>query len=506
MKHSLVAGLIAGGVCTALIAGCTSSSNGNNSSASKTLTVGISNAPTTLDPQLRDDHFERDIDQNIYETLLQRNDNNEIVPLLATALPKAIGQTKWEFTLRTGVTYTNGEAFNAADVVYSIQRITDPKFATTQGDFFAGITGATAVNDTTVDIETKTFDPLLPAQMTEITMVPQKYSTDSKFATAPIGTGPYMMGQYVSGQYAKLTANPKYWGTKPKIENVTVQFIGDQSTRLSALKTGQIELMDQLPPDLKSQAPKAIEVPGIQNQTVVLDTQAGITKNPLVRQALNLAVNKDAIVNDLFDGAAVVSKCQIVAPSAFGYNSSLQAYPYDVAKAKSLLQQAGVEGQTIQLMGASGSVFPQGEAIVQAIASDWQAVGLKVKITNLPLQGYLNSGLYAVPGKGRPEGVYLQTSTDFLDASTPFNQYIVQGTGGHSVYENSTVDSQIAQADSSSDPAQRQSLLGNAIKQVCTDAPFVFLSTTNDVYGSSTNLQFTPRADAALLFADMSFS
>jgi peptide/nickel transport system substrate-binding protein len=469
---------------------------GATGTSSSPLTVGLAEYPETLDPQLQDDEYERDLQlENIYETLLTRNQKGDLIPLLATALPKAIGKTAWQFQLRRGVTFTDKEPFNAADVVYSIKRIINPQFHSGQGNFIFDITGAKAVGPYTVDILTNGFDAVLPAQMTKLAMVPVKYSQTPKFTELPVGTGPYIMTKYLQGQYADLVANKSYWGKQPSVKSVIVKFISDENTRLAALKTGQIQFMDPLEAQDVSQVPKALSLPGLDNQIIILDTESGVTADKNVRIAMNLAVDKDTIAKDVFAGAATPSKCQIIAPGALGYDPNLTAYPYNPTKAKQLIQSAGATGKTIDLMYTTDSADLDGMELSEVLASDWQAIGLKVKIEGLPILQYKTEGIEPPTGK-RPNAVDTPATTDLLDASVQYTTYVIPGPDGYSVYNNPEVNKLGTDALETPNPAQRQKDYSQAESLICSDAAFVFIANLKDDYGMAKDINYAPTPDS----------
>jgi peptide/nickel transport system substrate-binding protein len=136
-----------------------------NAFAAGEIVIAIGSEPSTLDPQARDDGGERAVNDNIYETLMARTPDGALVPGLAAAEPTKVDDTTWEFKLREGISFTNGEPFNADAVVASVERILDPDLKSEQLAYFGGITGAEKVDDLTVRIKTAGPDPILPSRM-----------------------------------------------------------------------------------------------------------------------------------------------------------------------------------------------------------------------------------------------------------------------------------------------------------------------------------------------------
>ncbi len=172
--------------------------------------IAIGSEPTTLDPQLRDDGGERAINDNIFETLMVHATDGALSPGLAASAPTQLGQDMWEVKLREGISFHNGEPFNADAVVYSVNRIINPEFNSEQASFFASITGAEKIDDLTVGISTNGADPILPARLYWMKMVPPGAAEADGFAANPVGTGQYKFVEWDHGNMITLQANEAY--------------------------------------------------------------------------------------------------------------------------------------------------------------------------------------------------------------------------------------------------------------------------------------------------------
>jgi peptide/nickel transport system substrate-binding protein len=495
------------------LAACGNSSSSNTPTAggstgntvqNASITVGLPEEIPTLDPQKREFYGISAIDDwNVFEALLKRDDSGDLQPWLASAMPNQVNSSTWQFKLRTGITFTNGEPFDADSAAFSINRIIDPKYASEMLSRLSTIKKAVAVDKTTLNVVTKSPDPILPSRIELIMMVPAKAAAEKSFGKNPVGTGPYVWKSGIGNGPIQIAANPKYWNTdvpKPSITTVNFKVIPDVSTEISALQAGEIDLLLRLGADQAKAVPQLFTAPGLDNNVVTLNSTDGITKDVRVRQALNYAIDKDALAKQLWSGYADVAKCQPVASSAFGYDDSLDAYPYDLDKAKSLLKEAGVEGDTIQLVTADG-VFPQGKQMGQVIAQFWEDAGLKVDLQVPAFDPYLNA-LYA-KGAKRPAGVYLSTTTELQDADSVIQRIFVS-SADIAGYNNPTVD-QLAQQESSElDPSKRASEISDLLSTTCQDAAAVYLLSPQDLYGATKRLVFTPRSDEKVMYADMS--
>src|SRR5262249_48043904 len=149
----------------------------------------------------------------------------ELIPGLAESAPIQSAPTAWRFKLRPNIKFTNGEPFNADAVVFSVKRIVDPKFGSKQISYFATITDARKVDDLTVDVVTQGPDPILPARMYWMKMVPPEAASKPGFAQTPVGTGPYKLVRWTRGSSIQLTKNDGYWSGAPSIDTINYRFV-----------------------------------------------------------------------------------------------------------------------------------------------------------------------------------------------------------------------------------------------------------------------------------------
>jgi peptide/nickel transport system substrate-binding protein len=478
-----------------------SGAGGGSGGGGGELKIALGSEPTSLDPHLVDDGGERAINDNVYETLLTRDANGELQPGLATELPKQVDDTTWEFTLRDGVKFHNGEPFNADAVVASVDRIVrliaDGK--TDNDGFFKSLTGAEKVSDTVVRIKTEKSDGVLPARMYWLKIIPASAKDSEDLSDSVVGTGPYKLVKWNKGVDITLEANADYAGGAPKISKVTYEFIDDGATRLAGLKSGKYDLITNLAPQDVSQAPASATAQGQEHPVIILDADDGITKDVNVRKALNLAVDKEAILETLFGGFGVVDKGQVLSPSILGFNDDLEPYAYDPDEAKRLIEEAGVSGQSIQLVGESGRWLKDRE-LLEAVAGYWKSAGLDVKLEILEFGAYLD---VLFDRENRADAIYVSSSNDILDADRQLSTYYQAGGVGSS-NSDKELSTLIDDGRSTLDPDERASIYQDAVKRAYDNAYFVWTVNNQDIYGLSERIQWTPRVDSKLLVKDMS--
>ncbi|HSB86078.1 MAG TPA: ABC transporter substrate-binding protein [Ilumatobacteraceae bacterium] len=481
-------------------AGTTPSTSGQPAEGAE-ITIALGSEPTSLDPYLVDDGAERAVNDNVYETLLSRNATGDLQPGLATELPTQVDDLTWQFKLREGVKFHDGSPFNADSVVASINRmvklIADKK--TDNDGFYSSITGAEKVDDTTVNIKTAKPDGVLPARMYWLKMIAASAETTEDMSDAPNGTGPYKFVSRTVGSDIKLESNADYWGDKPSIAKVSYEFVAEGGTRLAGLKSGKYDLITNLPPQDVDQAPQEAHVQGQEHPILILDATEGITADPNVRVALNLAVDKQAIVDQIFGGFAAIDKGQLLSPSVLGFNDSLDAYPYDADKAKQMIKDAGLEGKTIQLVGEAGRWLNDRE-LLEAIAGYWKAAGLQVQLDILEFGAYLD---VLFDRENRADAIYVSSSNDILDPDRQLSTYYQAGGIGSS-NDDAELSALVDKGRQELDADARAKTYQDAVKIAYDGAYFVWLVNNQDLYGLSTRLSFTPRVDSKLLVKEMS--
>jgi peptide/nickel transport system substrate-binding protein len=462
------------------------------------ITISLGSEPTTLDPQLVDDGGERAINDNIYETLMVRTPKGELIPGLAEAAPVQSAPDAWRFKLRPGVKFTNGEPFNADAVVFSIKRIIEPKFNSQQISYFAAITDARKVDDLTVDVITKGPDPILPARMYWMKMVPPVAGAKPDFIQNPVGTGPYKFVKWTRGASIQLAKNDAYWGGAPTIDSVNFRFIGEPGTRLAGLIAGELDIITNLLPEFIERAPQAKVVLGLEQPTMILSAVSGVTQDLRVRQALNFATDKEGLAVGLFGSHASVSQGQLLAPAYFGFDPATKAYPYDLAKAKALIREAGAQGKTITVVGTAGRWLKDRE-IVEAVAQMWSDAGLKVDVKIFEFNEYLKR---LFDRNVRPDAVFVSNSNELMDADRSLSAfYSMTGPGGSNADTGMKADIDAARTET--DPAKRAALYHKIVSHAREQAYFAWLVMVSDIYGTSKRLVWEPRTDAKLLVKEM---
>jgi peptide/nickel transport system substrate-binding protein len=470
----------------------------------KPLVLVIGAEPSQLDPQARDDGNERAINDQIYENLLFRAPDMSIVPGLAEALPESVDETTWRVKLRKGVMFHNGEPFNAEAAAYSINRLVDEEYNSELRSFSGPILEAKVVDEYTIDIITDGPDPIILARLsTFLKMVPPKYFEENPddLVVKSIGTGPYKFVEWVQGDHVTLVANEDYWGGAPQIKDVVIRFIEEDATRLAALQAGEADFVRDLLPELIDQAPKVTHSPGIEFPIVRINTKKGVLADKRVRQALNYAVDKEALVDALFGTYATVADGQISGPGLWGYNPNLEPYPYDPDKARELLKEAGAEGASLELVAERGRWLKDGE-LAEAVAQYLRDVGLDITFTMLEFGKWLDV-LLITPPENHPDLQFSANGQEFLDADRPLRAYYSDKWNKAGNYFDPEMEALIVAQGQELDPEKRLKIVHEAFAKGREECVIIFLLNFDFIYGLSDRLEWEAVRDGRFYVKDM---
>jgi peptide/nickel transport system substrate-binding protein len=353
----------------------------------KELVTAQSGDISKFDPHFSTSSNDIRVSFNVFDNLTSRHPDGKLYPGLATEW-KLDGQTTWRFKLRPNVKFHNGDPFTSADAKFSIERTYDPAAKTMVATALATIERIEAPDAHTLVIHTKKPDPLLPARLGFYggQIVPKKYLEsvgNDTFNAKPVGTGPVRFASWVKDDRAVLDANPDYWGGKIAVDRWIMRPIPETAPRIAALLKGEVDVITQLPPD------QGERVAGNATTRVAGALYAGLyvlavnskrppLDNPLVKQALSLAIDREAIVKELWRGRGIVPS-GMIAKGDNHFDPSLPLLPYKPAEAKERLKKAGYKGEEI-FIETTVAYVAQDKAMSEAIAAMWKDVGVNVKV------------------------------------------------------------------------------------------------------------------------------
>ena len=501
------AGLLTAALVLLATAGCSSTSHASAASGSAdasgrggTLVIGATGTLPNPDTILGGTGYEGTalVSWQIYEgltryDLTKTNEPAPITSALATSWTVAPDHRTWTFTLRKGVTFQDGTPFNAAAVIFNLDRYLkkgSPYYTAALGaaaqEYAGDITSYRAVGTDQVVLVTKAPNGHFTDDLTHILMASptavRKYG-DSGFSQHPVGTGPFTFVSQTPGQEIDLVANKRYWRGAPKLDRLVVKALPDPAARTAALLSGEVNMIDYPNPDDVSR----LETDGVKVDTNaydhiwywILDESKAPWNNVLVRQAANYAINRQALASDLLHGTAGPAY-QAAPKGTIAYDPNGNLYSYDPAKAKQLLAEAGLsKGFTTTVTvptAGSGNLLPV--PISEAIQQDLAAVGITVKIRTTDWNTLLSdeaNGKVDLGSDALAQSTTLFQSESllplFLGSNSPF-------WTGH--YSDPKVDSLFAAASSSLDQTTRKQDYTQALDRVTKDAPWLFVVNDRD--------------------------
>src|SRR5437867_5763136 len=349
--------------------------------------IGLAAEPNTFDPHLTVGRNTQIFIVNVYDGLTARDAQGNLVPALAESW-KRLNPTTWQFALRKGVKFHNGDDFNADSVKVSLDTATNPETKATISFELSTIVGTEIVDPFTVNVATRTPDFLLPVRLGELfgLMLAPKHTTamgKEAIATKPNGTGPFKLVTWAKNERLMLEANENYWRGAPKVKTIVVRPILEDAARIAALQAGEVDLIAPIPhvriEELKRNPKLVIKtIPAPRIFHVTIDVRKGPFDNVKVRQALNHAVDVNAILRSLYFGFGT-RLATVVDKGGLGYDPSVAPYPYDPKKAKQLLADAGFpNGFETEFDSFTGSIADHAKP-AEAIVGYLQKAGVKAK-------------------------------------------------------------------------------------------------------------------------------
>lgn len=373
-------------VALAGLTACSGSGSSGGQANDSRITIGATAEPATLDltttsvaaiPQV--------LLYNVYETLVKLDENGKIVPLLAKSYKVSSDRKTYTFTLRSDAAFSNGHKLTPADVVYSFDRVRAPDSKHPFKAQMNPVKDVRAEGADQVVVTLKAPSNSWLYDMTTSTGVVLDKSEVNNLATKPVGTGPYTFTSWNRGTSITLTRNDKYWGTKPAVRTVVFRYFDDPNAMNNAMLSGDLDIISnvQAPQTLKQFDDKSrfTVTEGTTNGEVVLgmNDAHGPLKDKRVRQAINYAIDRKALVKTVWAGHGKLIG-SMVPPTDPWYQDLSNAYPYDPAKAKQLLAAAGHPHITLQMKLPT---LPYATAAGQFVAAQLKKVGIDCKVSEL---------------------------------------------------------------------------------------------------------------------------
>jgi peptide/nickel transport system substrate-binding protein len=457
--------------------------------------------PEALDPIRMSSSPAATVSRHVTETLIYLDVDGSLRPGLAESWEASADNLVWTLRLRRGVEFHDGTPFDAEAAKFNLERFLDPANRAPFRFLIDRIVRVEAADRHTLRLHLNAPFAPLPSHLSHAFIGMVSPSAVRALAAdavveAPVGTGPFIFEKWARGEQIVLKRNPDYWGDTPTIETVTFRFVPEDASRLVMLETGEAHAIMRVPPkDVpRLQGDPKIQVVKEDSVRVIyigFNTQAPPFNDRRVRQALNYAINKQAIVDTILAGAGSVSTAPIV-PAVFGYHT-VGPYPYDPARARQLLAEAGFpQGFKATLHHPTGR-YMMDVTIIEAIQGMLREVGVEVELVTMEWAAYL-AFLRVPPADAKHQMFMLGWGCVTLDADYGIypllhsSQWPPAGWGV-SYFKNDLADALMDQARTNPDRAQRKTLYRDALAAIWEDAPWIFLHNEVQINGVRANVQ-----------------
>ncbi|HYC45786.1 MAG TPA: ABC transporter substrate-binding protein [Burkholderiales bacterium] len=486
------------------------------------ITIALGGDVTSIDPHFHNLTPNNNIGNHIFETLVGKDARGRQIPLLAESW-RAVDDLTWEFKLRKGVKFHDGSDFTAADVAFSIDRVplvpNSPSPFTT---YSKQIVEKIVVDPLTIRLRTATPYPLMPTDMGTIMIVSSRAAKgasteDFNSGKAAVGTGPWRFVRWQKGDRVELARFDGYWGKKAPWDRAIFRIITSDPTRVASLLAGEVRAIENVPtadlaklakhPELSlyrvvSLRVMYVHLDSARDKSPFVTDKAGrpLDKNPLkdvrVRRALSKAINRQALVERVMEGAARATG-QLMPEGTFGYIPSLKPEGYDPEGARKLLAEAGYpDGFGLTIHGPNNR-YVNDEQITQTIAQMLTRVGIATKVDTMPSSVFFSRG-----SKLEFSMMLVGWGSDTAEASSPLKALLAtyskekgMGSSNRGRYSNPKMDALLEQALATVDDTKREKLLQQATELAMSDVGIIPLYHQENLWATRRGITYTPRAD-----------
>ena len=476
----------------------------------------------SLDPIYAFDYPENTAISLMCESLLRQAPDGSIGPGVATVANPS--PTEMVFTLKPGVTFWDGSPVTAADVVFSLDRQMNPAYGGFYGGVFNRVRSIQATGPGQVTITLKQPDYWLEGELASMAgiVIQKSYAMKEgkKYGTPSGGimcTGDYEFKSWTAGAGVTAVVNPHYWNTavKPLVQQIVIKGVPDAASFNSGMLTGAIQgsyyfgdpALSQLE---HSKSVKVYQGPGQSTDAFIVSATSGPLANATVRQALSLALDRPAIISNVYQGAALMPRW-LANPGTFGYGASVFDAAYnkspvltqDLAKARKLAKAAGVTAQTITI--GTSSQITSIATVTAAYQQAAEAIGLKVVLKSVSAQDYINFFTSAQARHG-VDGFITVNYGDYADPAALLSTIVLPGgSQNYDNFNNAQLTALLEQARSTADPDKRAALVAKAEEMAASLLPWIpnvqptnILMLSKNLTGAvaSFSFMFAPWADS----------
>ena len=472
----------------------------------QTVTMAQGVDPESLDPATDTLITSVSVMMNIYDSLVWRDSDGNLIPGLAESW-EFPSETEMVLVLRQGVTFHNGEPFDADDVVFSYNRLFDKENPSPLLRSLKGfVDSVDKIDDFTIRVNMPAPRATVVPTLIRVPILPSETFEETgaqAFGVNPVGTGPFKFVRWDPNQQIVLARNDDYWRGRPDVGEFIVRIIPEDFARFASLKNGEVDIIT----NLTSERVQEIEsdpnlkwggVHSARNMFVGMQTKEPPFDDLRVRQAMNLAVDVDALIEVLMGGHAF-SNASVCTQTLFGA-VEVEPFGYDPEKARMLLAEAGYpDGFETTMIGPVGR-YTKDKEMQEAIAGMLSEVGVTVTHVQPEWAQFIQQWL----GEEYPM-YYIGTGNQVLDCDQHLG-YRIDGARYNRYYNSAEIDALIAQEISEFDVEKRKAILAEIQHRLRDDTPWIFLFDLEDLYGMTARVDWSPRSDEMVWAFDVSVS
>lgn len=473
---------------------------------------------SSLDPHGSNDVQSSNVQSNLYETLVIRNSAGELAPGLAESWTQ-VDDLTFEFKLRTGIKFHDGETFNAESVKQSFDRLLDPEVGSPRAFLFEMVTEVKVIDENTVQFITEyPFSPLL-AHLTHnggAIISPKSIAADyagitgddkagNVLGTNPAGTGPFKFVSWTPGDAIKLEKNTDYWGTAPAIDSVTFKVIPESSVRVAELQSGNAHIIGAVEPSQVANVNSFSDASVLETATSSLtylgfNTNKAPFDNALVRQAISKAIDRVTLIDGIYEGFGIPAISPL-SPGIFGYTTDVTSMSYNLDEAKALLVEAGYADGFKTSLWTNDNPARQNVAIV--LQQALKELNIELEIVTMEFGAYLEK-----TAAGEHDMFILGWSNSTGDADyglyALFHSSQHGDPGNRSFYSSDKVDELLDAGRREADQTKRLGIYQEAIQLISDESPMAFVLHPSNLTGVSDKISgFSVGADSMYSLKDV---
>ena len=501
MMATMLAGCSGGASSSTPASASASAASGTSSNDSTTLTLAINADILTTDPQALNNGTTTSVLYNVFSNLVKYDDAGEIVMDLAESYELLEDQVTWEFKIREDAVFHDGTPVTAEDVAWSLTRVMTDESSSDYMNF-SPLAEAVAVDDYTVHVVSDDPFPIMLQLLCKggAAVLPKAYfeeNGEEAWLANPIGSGPYQLTEYVKDDHVTLVPFADYYGEQnPDWEEVIFRVVPESSTRVGELIAGNVDAVNMVIPTEwervnGNEGTAVVNGPSTRVYQLALKTDKGPTADLRVRQAIDLAIDDQTIVDTILQGAGTPMLTRV--PSGVnGCNEDLVGkYNYDPERAKELLAEAGYpDGFSMKIEAPTGRYTMDAE-ISQAIVAMLSQVGITVDLQLLESSAYSN----VFSAHSAEDGFMTCFGLGFFDASYGMIGYFGVNTSGESNWNNQEYIDMYYEAEFNMNEEERTQLFQEMQQMVADEVPYAIICQIDNSYGVKDSITMTPRLD-----------